>query len=286
MSDSMWRKEIVRGSTTPEAQENGWIKKFVKLLFALYVGYVAFHSFTAFNNSCSLQMTLMTMFPVRELYTIPMIDRAFMDSFIQPDVNPASDLTAAVGWGVKQVATDLLLTPEACVLLERFARIGGGSESNPVVSRGNSKAAPRPYATPFQRRFARQYGKLTEDSVVLYAGVSDAAKQTGRCTNPSILQIMMEYDERYFVHCDGASGYIDKNSAHLVDHLPAAKLVVQAAFLYAQPKLSSKPVALCHPPDIHSVAYYRNHDGTGFYYVMCDETLGWIEAKHIQIVDS
>ena len=144
------------------------------------------------------------------------------------------------------------------------------------------KPRATPIPTPFQRHFhERKYGKLTWDSVALYAGTSKTAKQKGRCTNPAVLLIKTEYEDRYLVDCDDKTGYVDKHTVRLVDHPPAAELAVQSAFLYSYPRLSSKQWAICYRPDIRFVRYYRD---PGFYNVQCDGKWGWVEAKHIRIL--
>lgn len=55
-------------------------------------------------------------------------------------------------------------------------------------------------------------GKLTSDSAPLYAGKSEYAKQRGNCLNSATLITEIEYDERHYVDCDGAEGYIEKRN--------------------------------------------------------------------------
>ena len=108
------------GSQSPrtQAQDTYWIKMCLKFIGILYVAYVVFHILVAGGKGCNVDMTLMTMFPIRELYTIPRFDQVFMDAFMQPDTNPATGIAAAVGWGIKGVAANILTTPDACQLLD------------------------------------------------------------------------------------------------------------------------------------------------------------------------
>lgn len=247
-------------------------------LLAIYVVYAAVHFMTASNNGCNARMTLLTMFPVRQLYTIPMIDRAFTEYYMQPDTNPASPVAGAIGLGMKKIATDMLLSPDACLLVQSLFGTQDIDSANSWT--GSSSRSTAPSTLVSRSFFAKTYGELTRQHVTLYKGPSDKTRSLGTCTEPDVLVVRSEHDNRrYGVSCDGVTGYVDKDYVRFIDGPPKARLLVQSAFLYSRNTDSSKAIAICHRPDIRSV---RDRVGD-FYSVKCDGKFGWVEVKHIEI---
>lgn len=275
-----WKAHWARQSQTAEG---GHFRKLCKILLALYLAYAAFHVFTGLNRGCGLRMTLMVMTPIRELYTIPKIDRAFTENFTKPNANnnPAPELTAIAGWGIASLIKSSL-TLDGCLLVNGLFGLTGDAESESANSWTGSKARPTSVPTPFQRRFNnRPYAKLTRHSVPIFAGTSKLAKQKGACTNPGVLRIHVEYRDHYRIRCAGTEGYVEKDFVRIMSGPPAARLRPQSAFLYALPKLSSQQNAICYQPYIQFV----DEQVGEFFRVQCDGKKGWVEARHIQVLE-
>lgn len=248
--------------------------------FMLYAVYVVFHFTTASNNGCNTRMTLLTMFPIRELHTIPMIDRVFAESFTQPSTNPAPALTGAIGMGMKKITTDLLLTPDACLLVQEIF----GMQDDAILAnpRTDAKRTSASRPSQFLRRFnPHKYGELTRNRVAMYGAISDSAKRVGDCINPPTLSVAAEYRHHYRIYCHGTYGYVKKEHVQLRDGPPAAELVGLSAFLYTRPDLSSKVIAMCHRADIRSITDYIGE----FFRVKCERKWGWVETKLIRVPD-
>ncbi len=254
-------------------------KKFCKIGLALYVIYAVFHIFSGLSRGCSLEMTLMVMFPVRELYTIPMIDRGIADAFEHADSvteNPDPGDRAfghLLGLGIGSVAKQFL-SLDICLLANSLSGIFSDVEA-PAI---DPTAVPTPYI--HRNFYPHKYGRLTTGSARLFYGTSEQANEKGTCVNPAVLIVEAEYQHRYRVRCDGVKGYINKQLMRVTDRPTAARLIPTSAWLYILPKTTSKQIAICHQTDIQFVE--ERH--SAFYRVRCDGKLGWVEAKYIELI--
>ena len=184
------------------------IKRTVLIAVALYLIYAAGHFIMGAHYGCQLNTSFLFLFPVKQIYTIPSIDRAFSESFSE-DHNP-NNLSSAtlkrtqfIGTGVATMIKGLL-SIEHCSMWSSFGELLGAS---PVKSSPTLKpTVVRPAATP---TLAKKRAELVPSSAWLHIIPKTSGKKIAICHQPDIRFIHGRTSNFYKARCGGKWGWVE-----------------------------------------------------------------------------
>ena len=195
-------------------QGSGQLKRYLTLFLGLYLIYAGWHIFTGLNRGCDLDVTVLIMTPIRELYTYPMIDRTFAEHFTKPNLNdnPAMGLTTAVGMGISAVVKSAL-TLDGCLLVKGFLGVYdevASVETPPPITA--MQPTPRPGRPPFWYD-----ADLIPLASYLRSAPQESAKAIAMCYKTELKYVYRQRGVWFGARCEGKVGWLPADDVELLD---------------------------------------------------------------------
>lgn len=202
-----WYQRFRQHKSQRQYEPPNQIKRTVLIAVGLYLIYAVGHFIMGAHYGCQLNASLLFLFPVKQMYTIPSIDRAFSESFSE-DHNP-NNLSSVTLKGTQFIGTGVasmvkgLLSIEHCSMWSSFGELLGASsvKSSPI-----KPTVVRPAATP---TFARKRAELVPLSAWLHIIPKTSGKTIAICYQRDIYFIHGRTSDFYKARCDGKWGWVE-----------------------------------------------------------------------------